>query len=90
MIKLTLVECADTSHLARIVSAFTFSWKKQRDKAITQEVHYLPQHKLVTASSTRWGGRQRIIGRALQQHRATSQVQIRRPGTWFVLGSTWM
>ncbi|KAL3991353.1 troponin I, fast skeletal muscle [Sarotherodon galilaeus] len=58
----------------RVVAAFSFSWKKKRELAAAQEELHLPQHKLVTESPTRWGSRQKMVGRVLEQHKAISQV----------------
>lgn len=58
----------------KVVASFTFSWKKKRDLAAAQEEFHLPQHKLVTESPTRWGSRQKMIERVLEQHKAISQV----------------
>lgn len=58
----------------RVVATFSFSWKKKRELAAAQEELHLPQHKLVTESPTRWGSRQKMVGRVLEQHKAISQV----------------
>ncbi|XP_039901550.1 E3 SUMO-protein ligase ZBED1-like [Simochromis diagramma] len=58
----------------RVVAVFSFSWKKKRELAAAQEELHLPQHKLVTESPTRWGSRQKMVGRVLEQHKAISQV----------------
>ncbi|CAM4455220.1 unnamed protein product [Leuciscus chuanchicus] len=39
----------------RIVSAFSYSWKKRRDLAIVQNDLGLPKHVLTTEMPTRWG-----------------------------------
>ncbi|XP_051567264.1 E3 SUMO-protein ligase ZBED1-like [Myxocyprinus asiaticus] len=44
-----------TSLCKKIVSAFSFSWKKQRDLMKAQLELNLPQRKLITESPTRWG-----------------------------------
>lgn len=58
----------------KAVAAFSFSWKKKRDLAVAQEELHLPQHKLVTESPTRWGSRQKMVERMLEQHKAVAQV----------------
>ncbi|XDV25933.1 hypothetical protein PO909_029757 [Leuciscus waleckii] len=58
----------------RIVSAFSYSWKKRRDLAIVQNDLGLPKHVLTTEMPTRWGSRQMMIKRVLEQERAISQV----------------
>lgn len=58
----------------RIVSAFSYSWKKRRDLAIVQNDLGLPKHVLTTEMPTRWGSRQMMIKRVLEQERAFSQV----------------
>lgn len=58
----------------RVVSAFSYSWKKKRDLADAQETHRLPAHKLATESPTRWGSRQKMVGRMLEQEKAIRQV----------------
>ncbi|XP_060774548.1 E3 SUMO-protein ligase ZBED1-like [Neoarius graeffei] len=58
----------------KAVAAFSFSWKKKRDLAAAQEELHLPQHKLVTESPTRWGSRQKMVERMLEQQKAVAQV----------------
>ncbi|XP_038155642.1 E3 SUMO-protein ligase ZBED1-like [Cyprinodon tularosa] len=58
----------------KIVSLFSHSWKRQRALKAAQEELGLPQHKLVTESPTRWGSRQRMIQRLLEQEKAITQV----------------
>lgn len=58
----------------RVVSAFSFSWKKKRDLAAAREELNLPQHKIVTESPTRWGSHQKMVARVLEQEKAISQV----------------
>ncbi|XP_065138382.2 E3 SUMO-protein ligase ZBED1-like [Paramisgurnus dabryanus] len=58
----------------RIVSAFSYSWKKRRDLAIVQNDLGLPKHVLTTEMPTRWGSRQMMIKRVLEQERAISQL----------------
>lgn len=58
----------------KIVAAFAHSWKRQRALRDAQVEMGLPQHKLVTESPTRWGSRQKIIQRLLEQKKAITQV----------------
>ena len=58
----------------KAVAAFSYSWKKKRDLAVAQEELHLPQHKLVTESPTRWGSRQKMVERMLEQQKAIAQV----------------
>ncbi|KAK0132046.1 Zinc finger BED domain-containing protein 1 [Merluccius polli] len=58
----------------KIVSLFSHSWKRQRALKAAQEELGLPQHKLVTESPTRWGSRQKMIQRLLEQEKAITQV----------------
>ncbi|KAL0158827.1 hypothetical protein M9458_046903 [Cirrhinus mrigala] len=58
----------------KVVSAFSFSWKKKRELAATQEELKLPKHKLITESTTRWGSRHAMIARVLEQEKAIAKV----------------
>ncbi len=58
----------------KIVSVFSHSWKKQRTLKDAQVELGLPPHKLVTESATRWGSRQKMIQRILEQEKAITQV----------------
>ncbi len=58
----------------KIVSAFSYSWKKRRDLAIAQDELGLSKHVLTTEMPTRWGSRHMMIQRVLEQERAISQV----------------
>ncbi|XP_049337568.1 E3 SUMO-protein ligase ZBED1-like [Astyanax mexicanus] len=58
----------------KVVSAFSFSWKKQKALAAAQEELNLPKHKLVTESPTRWGSRQKMVGRLIEQEKAIVKV----------------
>lgn len=63
-----------TSVCKKVVSAFSFSWKKKRDLAQAQTELKLPQKKLKTESPTRWGSRLAMMERVLEQESAISQV----------------
>lgn len=58
----------------KVVAAFSYSWKKKRDLAAAQEQFSLPKHQLVTDSPTRWGSRQKMVARVLEQQKAIAQV----------------
>ncbi|KAJ8263828.1 hypothetical protein GJAV_G00141760 [Gymnothorax javanicus] len=58
----------------RIVSCFSYSWKKRRHLAEVQIQLGLPGHQLITKSSTRWGSRQQMMERVLEQDRALAKV----------------
>ncbi|XP_048852654.1 E3 SUMO-protein ligase ZBED1-like [Brienomyrus brachyistius] len=58
----------------KVVSAFSNSWKRKRDLAKAQAVLGLPPHQLITETPTRWGSRQQMIERFLEQEKALSQV----------------
>ncbi|XP_039460734.1 zinc finger BED domain-containing protein 4-like isoform X1 [Oreochromis aureus] len=58
----------------KVASAFSKSWKKKRELAKAQAVLGLPPHQLITESPTRWGSRQMMIERFLEQENALSQV----------------
>ncbi|XP_030012474.1 zinc finger BED domain-containing protein 1-like [Sphaeramia orbicularis] len=58
----------------KVVSTFSNSWKRKRDLAKAQAVLGLPPHQLITETPTRWGSRQMMIARFLEQEKALSQV----------------
>ncbi|XP_076880239.1 E3 SUMO-protein ligase ZBED1-like [Brachyhypopomus gauderio] len=58
----------------KVVSAFSFSWKRRRDLASAQTELGLPSHQLITESPTRWGSRQKMINRVLEQEKAIARV----------------
>lgn len=58
----------------KIVAAFSYSWKKRSDLAKVQDELGLPKHQLTTETPTRWGSRQMMIQRVLEQERAINQV----------------
>ncbi|KAM4556285.1 zinc finger BED domain-containing protein 4-like isoform 1-T1 [Fundulus diaphanus] len=70
----------------KVVSAFSNSWKRKRDLAKAQAVLGLPPHQLITETPTRWGSRQQMIQRFLEQEKALSQVLLAdkkvRHGNW--------
>ena len=58
----------------RLVSSFTCSWKKKRELEVVQKQLNLPEHSLKTECQTRWGSRQAMIERILEQQKAIAQV----------------
>ncbi|KAK7891329.1 hypothetical protein WMY93_023292 [Mugilogobius chulae] len=58
----------------KIVASFSYSWKKKRDLAEAQKQLNLPEHSLKTECPTRWGSRQAMIERILEQQKAIAQV----------------
>ncbi|KAK0141181.1 Zinc finger BED domain-containing protein 4 [Merluccius polli] len=61
-------------HKLQIVGAFSYSWKRKRELAIAWAELGLPKHKLTTETPTRWGSRQKMIQRLIEQERAISQL----------------
>ncbi len=58
----------------KIVSAFSYSWNRRKELKKAQAEHHLPFHRLITETPTRWGSRQMMIQRVLEQEKALSQV----------------
>nr|XP_054594508.1 E3 SUMO-protein ligase ZBED1-like [Nothobranchius furzeri] len=58
----------------RVVSCFSYSWKKRKALADVQIQLGLPGHQLITESATRWGSRLQMIERVLEQEGALSKV----------------
>lgn len=58
----------------KIVSCFSYSWKKRKNLAEVQMQLGLPCHQLITESATRWGSRQLMIERVLEQEAALAKV----------------
>ncbi|ROL48341.1 Zinc finger BED domain-containing protein 1 [Anabarilius grahami] len=58
----------------RLVGRFSHSWKKMMALKNAQKEHNLPEHFLITECPTRWGLRQKMIQRVLEQQRAISDV----------------
>lgn len=58
----------------KVVSSFSFSWKRRRDLATAQQELNLPAHQLISESPTRWGSREKMIERVLEQEQAIPQV----------------
>ena len=58
----------------KVVSGFSYSWKRGRGLGEAQQQLGLPSHQLNTESATRWGSRLGMIERVLEQERALSKV----------------
>ena len=58
----------------KVVSSFSYSWKRRRELAAVQAEPGLPVHQLITESLTRWGSRQVMIEHVLEQERAIAYV----------------
>ncbi|XP_062312171.1 E3 SUMO-protein ligase ZBED1-like [Osmerus eperlanus] len=58
----------------KVVSTFSYSWKKQKALMTAQNELSLPLHKLITESPTRWGSRLKMMERVLEQEKAITQV----------------
>lgn len=57
-----------------LVGHFSHSWKEKVALKKAQQEHKLPEHSLITECPTRWGSRQKMIERVLEQQRALSDV----------------
>ncbi|MBN3270517.1 SC61G protein, partial [Polyodon spathula] len=57
----------------RLLSAFSYSWKKRKALNLAQAELNLPQ-QIITKTPTRWGSRQQMIHRVLEQEKAITQV----------------
>lgn len=58
----------------KLVGHFSHTWKGKMALKKAQKEHNLPEHSLITECPTRWGSRQRMIQRVLEQQRAISDV----------------
>ncbi|XP_048053132.1 E3 SUMO-protein ligase ZBED1-like isoform X1 [Megalobrama amblycephala] len=58
----------------KLVGHFSHSWKKKVALTEAQEELQLPKHALITECPTRWGSRQRMIERVLEQQKALSHI----------------
>lgn len=58
----------------KLVSCFSYSWRCKKELAQAQKELKLPEHGLKTECPTRWGSRDAMIKRVLEQQRAISQV----------------
>ncbi|XP_026028480.1 zinc finger BED domain-containing protein 1-like [Astatotilapia calliptera] len=58
----------------KLVGHFCHSWKAKMALKKAQQKLNLPEHTLITECPTRWGSRQKMIERVLEQQRAISDV----------------
>ncbi len=58
----------------KLVGHFSHTWKGKMVLKKAQKENNLPEHSLITECPTRWGSRQRMIQRVLEQQRAISDV----------------
>ncbi|XP_059417293.1 E3 SUMO-protein ligase ZBED1-like [Carassius carassius] len=58
----------------KLVGHFSHSWKKKEALKKAQRELNLPEHGLITECPTRWGTKQQMMERILEQQRALSQV----------------
>ena len=58
----------------KIVCTFSHGQKKRRDLAKFQLEHGLPQHSLITDCCTRWGSKQKMISKILEQEAANRHI----------------
>ncbi|MBN3296944.1 ZBED1 protein, partial [Amia calva] len=58
----------------KLVGHFSHSWKEKMALKKAQKEHNLPEHYLITECPTRWGSRQKMIQRVLEQQRAISDI----------------
>ncbi len=58
----------------KLVAYFSHSWKRRRELAVAQKELNLPKHKLKTECPTRWGSRQAMVQRILEQQTAIGHV----------------
>lgn len=59
---------------AVVVGCFSYSWRRKRELSKAQKELKLPQHKLKTDFPKRWGSKQAMIVRVLEQQSAISCV----------------
>ncbi|KAI2646520.1 E3 SUMO-protein ligase ZBED1 [Labeo rohita] len=58
----------------KLVSSFSYSWKRKREFLAAQKEMKLPEHSLKTECPTRWGSRQAMIERIIEQQKAIAHV----------------
>lgn len=71
----------------KVVSTFSFSWKKKRELKKAQIDLKLPDHSLKTECPTRWGSRQAMVSRVLEQQKAIAHVLSQDKGTRHLIPS---
>ncbi|XP_059422959.1 E3 SUMO-protein ligase ZBED1-like [Carassius carassius] len=63
-----------TALCRKLVGHFSHSWKKKAALMEAQRELKLPEHNLITECPTRWGSKEMMIARVLEQAKAISQV----------------
>ncbi|XP_041725960.2 E3 SUMO-protein ligase ZBED1-like [Coregonus clupeaformis] len=63
-----------TALCRKLVGHFSHSWKKKAALTEAQRELKLPEHNLITECPTRWGSKEMMIARVLEQAKAISQV----------------
>ncbi|CAM4535279.1 unnamed protein product [Leuciscus chuanchicus] len=58
----------------KLVSQFSYSWKKRMALTSAQKELNLPEHSLITECPTRWGTKGKMIARVLEQCKALNHV----------------
>ena len=58
----------------KLVELFAHSWKKKRELCEAQLQLNLPNHSLVSDCVTRWGFKEKMVARVLEQEKAIRQV----------------
>ena len=58
----------------KLVELFAHSWKKKRELCEAQLQLKLPNHSLVSDCATRWGSKEKMVARVLEQEKAIRQV----------------
>ncbi|XP_066533969.1 E3 SUMO-protein ligase ZBED1 [Hoplias malabaricus] len=58
----------------KLVGRFSASWKKKTALTAAQKDFNLPEHSLITECSTRWGTKEKMIERVLEQIKALNHV----------------
>ncbi|XP_035848419.1 zinc finger BED domain-containing protein 1-like [Sander lucioperca] len=58
----------------KLVGHFSHSWRKKAALTEAQKELKLPEHSLITECLTRWGSKEKMIARVLEQAKAISQV----------------
>ncbi|CAI5637539.1 unnamed protein product, partial [Oreochromis niloticus] len=71
----------------QVVSTFSFSWKKRKELKKAQIDLKLPDHSLKTECPTRWGSRQAMVSRVLEQQKAIARVLSQDRGTRHLIPS---
>ena len=66
--------CRSVGMCHKLVGSFSHSWKRQQSLSKAQVELDLPKHSLVTECTTRWGSKQKMIERILEQEPAIRQV----------------